>query len=211
MARSDAGFQQLLKERDYYQWAINNPKEYNDQQLKNSYSFIASDLAEKEINENVDALKKAYQAENDYLSVGILFPKYSTLPAVTSMSEYFATGRCTELAGPTGAYNLYESELRADAIIEKLDIISEKLDDIKRNQYMLFRAIQNVNSQLSRLNSTADNMRKELNTGLSSINNHLLNISDNTAVIAYNTEVTAYYSKRNAELTDSLGYLIALK
>jgi hypothetical protein len=36
-------------------------------------------------------------------------------------------------------------------------------------------------------------------------------IADYTQVIAYNTERTAFYSKRNAELTNALGFMVALK
>ena len=36
-------------------------------------------------------------------------------------------------------------------------------------------------------------------------------IAKNSDVIAHNTAATAYYTKKNAELTDALGYLAALK
>ena len=36
-------------------------------------------------------------------------------------------------------------------------------------------------------------------------------LSKNSDVIAHNTAVTAYYSKINAELTDALGFMVALK
>ena len=40
---------------------------------------------------------------------------------------------------------------------------------------------------------------------------YMSKIADNTEVIAYNTEKTAYYAKKNAELTNALGFLVALK
>ena len=35
-------------------------------------------------------------------------------------------------------------------------------------------------------------------------------IADNTEVIAYNTERTAFYAKKNTELTNALGFMVAL-
>ena len=40
---------------------------------------------------------------------------------------------------------------------------------------------------------------------------YMKHIAKNSDVIAHNTAVTAYYSKINAELTDSLGFMMALK
>ena len=36
-------------------------------------------------------------------------------------------------------------------------------------------------------------------------------ISENTAVAAYYSQVNAYYSKKTAELTNALGFMMALK
>lgn len=115
-----------------------------------------------EMEECIKTLKKAYQTEHDYLSLDVLYPKYATLPAVTTIYEYFITGRCSELSGPNGAYNLYESEGRANMIIDKLDNIAEKLDEIKANQYALYRAVESANSQLYTLNDETQKVTREL-------------------------------------------------
>ena len=36
-------------------------------------------------------------------------------------------------------------------------------------------------------------------------------IAKNSDVIAHNTAATAYYAKKNAELTNAMGYLVALR
>lgn len=186
---------------------IDDPKKYLDKQMKNSPSVVVRDMTDQDLADCTNVLKKAYEAEKTYLSLDILFPKYATLPAVATIYEYFMTGRCNELGGPNGAYNLFESEIRANRVIEQLDAINEKLDQIKSNQYTLYNAVQSVNSQLSNLNNLAGKMIDSLNE-IGSTAKDIKNIS---AVTAYNTAETAYYSKVNAELTKSLGYLIALK
>ena len=198
---------QLQAEKAEYDKYLANPAAYYEAQLKDNPVVIIRDLTETELNKCIESLKKAYQAEKDYLSPGILFPKYATMPAVSTIYEYILSGRCSELTGPAGAYNLYEGEIRADRVIEQLDSINEKLDQIKANQYMLYQAIQSVGSQLSSLNRAAKTMVSELRT----MNTTLNDISESAAITAYNTAQTAYYSKVNAELTDSLGYLIAMK
>ena len=207
LAESDQQLRKLLDEKAGYEKILLNPDKYINDQITNSSVVVIKEMADGELNECINSLKKAYQAEKDYLSPNILFPKYATLPAVSTIYEYLVSGRCSELTGPAGAYNLYESEIRADRVIEQLDSINEKLDQIKVNQYMLYQAVQSVGSQLSSLNRAADKMTSELRT----MNSTLGDIRGLAAVTAYNTAQTAYYSKVNAELTNSLGYLIAMK
>ena len=60
---------------------------------------------------------------------------------------------------------------------------------------------------LSSLNSSMNKMIKSLD----SIDSHVTGIEKNTKLIAHNTEVAAFYAKKNAELTNALGYMVALK
>lgn len=107
----------------------------------------------------------------------IIFPKYRNIMAVSQIYEYFQTGRCTELGGPHGAYNLYEQELRMNIIINKLDIIISQLDRIQQTQFMMYTAINDSNNILAQIN---DNMAIA---------------SYNSSVIARNTQVMSkYYS-----------------
>lgn len=48
--------------------------------------------------------------------MGVIYPKYLTLPAVTTIYEYLESGRCDSLAGANGSYNLYESEFEASTL-----------------------------------------------------------------------------------------------
>jgi hypothetical protein len=68
------------------------------------------------------------------------------------MAEYLDSGRCSALEGPDGAYNLYESELRQNYIISKLDTIINQLDMIRENQYYLYTAMQDIKTAIAGLN-----------------------------------------------------------
>ena len=116
-------------------------------------------------------------------------------------------------------------DCRADLVISKLSEVVSSLDAIKDGQYMLYSQITETNKSLNKLNTTMDNVLKELKqigstvgTQLESINQNTKNIQQNTkslnqsaSVIAYNTAVTAFYAKKNAELTNALGFMVALK
>lgn len=73
-----------------------------------------------------------------FYSANIIFPKYRTLPAISSLFEYMLSERCYGLSGHEGAYNLYESELRMGHIINSLESISSDLKGIKENQRYLY-------------------------------------------------------------------------
>lgn len=167
---------------------------------------VMHDLLDEEINIVEDLLKKTLDGIKRLYDLNIIFGKYRDVVAVTTFYEYIVSGRCSDLDGPNGAYNIYESECRANIIISKLSEVVSVLEEIKEVQYMIYSAINNINFELKTLNNTMD---KTINV-LSSIEYNTTDIAKNSQVIAYNTEKTAYYSKKTAELTNALGYMIAL-
>ena len=91
---------------------------------------------------------------------GIIYSKYRNLVAVSTIYEYLASGRCDQLEGPNGAYNLYEMELRQNIVIGQLSTITEHLEQIKENQYTLYYEIQNANrNSESMLSSIGDDVK----------------------------------------------------
>ena len=97
----------------------------------------AHEYFSKPLSETQAVLDKLY-------SVDVIYPKYRTLPALTSIYEYLVTGRCEELSGAHGAYNLYEDEIRKDTIISQLNTVIENLEQIKQNQYMLYEQVKGI-------------------------------------------------------------------
>lgn len=127
------------------------------------------------LNATQELLKKIYSAN-------IIHPKYRKFIAVAQIYEYFETGRCSELEGPHGAYNLYENELRLNTIIDKLDVIVWELERLNSTMSMVVSAIDYSNRMLSNISAALD--RIEANTALTAYN---------TQCIAFNTELSSRY------------------
>ncbi len=155
---------------------------------------------ENEASQVESMLKEMLECRNKLYSYNIVFEKYRNMVTIFTFYEYLASGRCDSLEGAYGAYNIYENEVRANIIIDKLSTIIQKLDEIKQNQGMIYSELKKVNQNLSELNNKMSKAVKSLET-----------IEYNTEITAYNTAVTAYYAQKNAELTNTLGYLVAFK
>ena len=164
-------------------------------------------LLDSEIKTAEETLKELFKCRNELYSYNIVFDKYRNIVALSTFYEYLMAGRCETLDGVNGAYNIYENEIRLNTIITKLD-------EIKENQFIIYNKLRDIDNSLSALNNTMQKAVSSLDTiskNTSDMNVYLDNISKNTAVIAHNSAVTAYYSKVNAELTNALGFIVALK
>ena len=160
-----------------------------------------------EIEEAEKLLQELYRARNELYSFNVVFAKYRDIVALSSFYEYLMSGRCTTLEGTNGAYNIYEAEIRQNRIISQLSTVIEKLEDIKQGQFMLYSELKSINRGIKQLNSKMDSAIQSLDT----IGKNTSIIAENTERIAYNTEMTAFYERKNAELTDALGYMVAFK
>lgn len=170
-------------------------------------ALAAKSLIDQNIAETEDLLQKTYAARNELYAYNIVFGKYRNVVALSSFYEYLMSGRCESLEGASGAYNIYEGEIRQNLIIAQLDNVISSLERIEQNQYMLYSELRDINSSL-------DTMNKTMDKALDSIRNmegHMEHISENSDVIAHNTAAAAFYAKKNAELTDALGYMVAFK
>lgn len=195
-------------------------EEAKNAKKENASGHIATPLAysksmiEKEIEEAHEYLSKLIECRSGLYHLNVIFPKYQNWIALTSFYEYLAAGRCNMLEGHEGAYNIYENEIRANLVVNQLSQIAESLEQVKANQNMIYSELVSINQNIDALNTTMNSALQILNNiskNTETMSSALDNISQNTEIIAHNTAVTAYYSKINAELTNSLGYLIALK
>lgn len=112
---------------------------------------IAIQQCEIKYNETKQALARLY-------SWNYIYPKYQGLVSVCTIFEYLDSGRCYTLEGHEGAYNLYESELRMNQIIGKLDDIIWRLDDLSLSQQVLGQALRQSNDKIDRLCGSVDSM-----------------------------------------------------
>lgn len=159
--------------------------------------IIENKMVLDEIKEAEDTLEKLLCFREQYYSPNIVFSKYRDLSVLSMIYEYLQAGRCTELVGPNGAYNIYESELRANMIISKLDDVIERLDDIKQSQYTLCNIMKGVKN---RLNNIDDKMAKACKS-LDNIDKTSRIIAEHTEIIAHNTYISAYYAEKTAYYT----------
>lgn len=147
-----------------------------------AYAEDAVKLLDAPLYETKRALKKLYETD-------IIFPKYRDMVAMCTMYEYFASGRCSQLTGSDGAYNLYEAELRQNLIINRLDTIVNSLEAIKQNQYTLYQEM------------------RETNKTLNNISSDIRGILNNTEDIANTSRITAHCSYVTAKNTDAIKYI----
>lgn len=129
-------------------------------------------------------------------SLNVLYPKYRSFVCVATILEYLQSGRCEELTGPNGAYNLYEAEMRADTIITKLDNIEHKLDQVIANQHTLYYAINQTNRRLGQITQQLDQSIALQKATLVT-----------TAITAANTAITAACTAAIAANTEALKYI----
>lgn len=106
----------------------------------------------QERGESADLLERLYNMD-------VIYPKYRNLPALTSICEYFMTGRCDSLTGPHGAYNLYEDEVRKNTVIAQLNTVIKNLEQIKNNQYMLYQEVKEIQKNTAQILSEVEQVR----------------------------------------------------
>lgn len=146
--------------------------DYNQKCWEDSCTKMRATL-EKPLKETKENLERVYSKNS-------IYPKYRNLPALTSIYEYYVTGRCEELSGPYGAYNLYEDEVRKDKIISQLNTVIANLEQIKQNQYKLYE-------QVCQIQSNTNRMVRELNA----IKGYVIELTNLTALNTYYNGVTA--------------------
>ena len=134
---------------------------------------------EDRIDENKNLLEKLY-------GLGVIYPKYQNMVAVTTILEYLDSGRCLSLTGPHGAYDTFSYEEKQNIIIGKLDIVINMLDEIRQTQRALYDAIQESNAIAADICYQAQKVAESNRE-----------IADNSALIAYNTNVI----RQNTEIS----------
>lgn len=171
--------------------ALQKQNEVRTAVLAQTQQFIESNLTA--LN---DSLMSLCATREGLYARNIIFPKYRTLPCVSTMLEYMQAGRVTELTGPNGAYNLYEAELRQNLIIAHVESIATELETIKKNQYNLYQSVEQTNRVLETMN---DQMEEQLR-----VQKQLLATGENVQRIA---SIAASCAEASAKNTEAIKYL----
>ena len=131
----------------------NNYVDYNKKEILPIYNTQLREI--NELYSNTENVLKNYYSKN------IIYEKYQNLIAISSFYEYLKSGICSELGGHEGCYNKFDTEIRLNMVIGKLDQVIDKLDQIEENQRMLYEAIQTANNQSKRIGNQMDQLIKE--------------------------------------------------
>lgn len=164
---------------------VNNEKELFQSRKSNYISQLnkRNELLEKEkfsyeicqvnIAELVPVRNRLESELKEHYAQGVVADKYCNIIAVTQMYEYFELERCDTLTGPFGAYNLFESELRANIIIMQLD-------KIQQNQRMIYSAILELTAVIDSIGYEIGALRNDIASsevrilgGINEINNSI--------------------------------------
>lgn len=135
--------------------------------------------------------------------MNVIYPKYLDFPAVTTILEYLEIGRCDQLTGEFGAYNLYESELRSNIILNKLDQILASLDQIQKNQYKTYQMLCSISSDVQSLNGSMNQMLDAMDRSQQSLDQ----LRSSVQATEYYQEETAYYARITAYQTSAITFL----
>lgn len=198
---TDAAIEEMKLQKDAVK-KVEEEIEKEKESLKNrkGNAAVLQASLEQEISIAEKTIQDTIKARNELYGYNVVYGKYRDIVALTTFYDYLMAGRCTGLEGPTGAYNIYEQEIRTNMIISQLSAVIDNLEAIKASQYLLYTEMQNATNELTAINEKMDSAVSSLE-----------NIDYQTKEMEYNTKVSAYYAKKNAELTDALGYMVAFK
>lgn len=181
---------------------------------KSTYSRRLNEFYSVNISEVQNTCATLKNTLNELYALNIIYPDYRTLPCVATLLGYLQSERCYELTGPGGAYNLYESEMRANMIITKLDNIENKLDTVAHNQRHLIEAVGQTNQRLNKISSqlsTSISFQREIAANTAAIAENTEAIAHNTRAIAAHSAITSACSIAIAQNTEALKYIALVR
>ena len=178
-------------------------KDYNQEKetiLSKNLKYNEVQAIIYEMNYITSIIEKNIKLKNDLYSKGIIYIKYRDYVSLARFCDYLLSGRCSELEGADGAYNIYEQEIRTDNIIDKLDRIELSLEEIKDNQIHIYNELVKINHSLDLINGQlfVTNILHAVQI------EQLDKVIQSTNQIAYNTKVIAYYAEKTANYQKNL-------
>lgn len=167
------------KERDtkIQAYCMQLAQEESDGFIKENHPLMIQHLHDECDNHIIIPQQKAEALLKKLYDMNIIHPKYRELLPIAQMYEYLDTGRCSELEGPTGAYNLYESELRQNIIINQLERVIRNLQQLSKSMYYATSALW------------------EHDRILSQVSQQLQSIASSNELIQYSTNSIAEYAR----------------
>ena len=176
-------------------------RELNNQKIKTRNAINVLDARKK--NRMIEtsaskintALSKVKIDLTSLYAQNVIYPKYRNFVAIATIFEYVDSGRCHQLDGADGAYNIFEMETRLDKIITKIDVVISKLEQIIDNQYYLYSAVKGLNRRV-------DNVTKSIIANTEKLDE----VAVNTAVTAYVAQVIERNQYYGRSYRDGISY-----
>lgn len=165
-------------------------KEY-DEAIKEMKDYDKKIIIQRKlIQENLENLRNKYNESSGFLMVAyaknIIYPKYQNYVAVSTILDYLKSGRCSQLEGYEGAYNLYENESQMKLIVTKLDDVVNAVKQVSQGQFLLAKSIEDSNKRLNILYEKTIESTK--NIAFSNMAGNLEQLNKTSAIAAYNAE-----------------------
>lgn len=158
-----------IKEKSEEQIKANKEKDQEVERMKNEI---------EEINNNLDLYAveaKYFKVENNFfkkceaqvkktlenlLSRSLLNKKYYSLECICQILEYLETGRCVELQGKDGCYNLLESEIGT----KKIEVLFDEISTdpyLKGQQSSSKKQTEEIKDEILNLNSELNIIKRD--------------------------------------------------
>lgn len=189
-------------ERNEY-WK-NEYEKYRNKIISNAKKYENIVMTEvNEIKKELTLVNTTLQSLYNLRINGVLclHPNYQGLVPISIIYGYFDTGRCTQLQGHEGAYNLYEDEKMKGIIINKLNLVSKQLSQLNNSMIYVGQAIEECNERLSELESASNRMINSVSNMNNNVTNQLNRVSTQMSAIEENIANSAYYAEVGARMT----------
>lgn len=178
---------------------MENPTAIAENTLSNSGPTKIKHLFDDEVTKNLSLLKKSYQIEADLQTILFIMPKYLDILAVSKIYEYLITGKCTQLTGTSGAYKMYETEMRTNRnSFGSRD--AGAISVLAKREYTIY-------SMLSSVSNVMNDISNKTTAALDEIRGS----TETEAQEEYNRAVDTYYSLIDQEVDICLEFLSLYK
>ncbi|MBQ7069738.1 MAG: hypothetical protein IJM87_00460 [Ruminococcus sp.] len=193
------------KQMQVYDHAVSSVREKNKEikqynaHLKTQYNAIRNRLREEK-EQIIQEYQKTKRTLDKYYDLDIIYYKYRNYANMTSILEYLLSGRCKELEGHEGAYNILEHEILIGQVLTKLDTIIERLDAIEQNQNLLYESILSCKSDINQITDTIVSSTRAITLENNETNKTLASIEYTNRInkinIQYLADMEAYKALR---------------
>ena len=146
------------------------------------------EIIDAEISELDAPIEQTRAILEELYALDYIYPKYRNMIAMTSIYEYYLSGRVDMLTGPNGAYNLFEQESRQNIIISNLETINTNLEAIKYNQCLIYGVMVDIRNVLYDIDVDISKMKTSLEKIVFSTNEMLADVD---RILANSNEILA--------------------